>query len=125
MACRRCSSAPAGLPWSWRGGDGHEGLARVAAEAAVEAAALLAPGQDRHHVRLVAREPVSGAPVGCTGRAARRLLSPGPRSGPPLRVGRKRGQDQLFQRGCLRLHSGPQKPQEEAATFSLVWRGYW
>ena len=41
MACRRCSSSPAGLPWSWRGGDGREGLARVAAEAAVDAAALL------------------------------------------------------------------------------------
>ena len=91
MACRRCST-PAGLPWSWRAGDGHEGLARVAAEAAVEAAALLAPGQDRRHFRLVAREPVFGAPVGCTGRAARRLLSPGPLSGPPLRVGRKGGQ---------------------------------
>ena len=41
MACRRCSSSPAGLPWSWRGGDGREGLAQVAAEAAVDGPALL------------------------------------------------------------------------------------
>ena len=125
MACRRCSSTPAGLPWSWRGGDGHEGLARVAAEAAVDAAALLGIRAGLPHFRLVAREPVSGAPVGCTGRAARRLLSPGPPPGLPLHVGRKLGQDRLFQWGCLYLQSGPQKPQEEVAPFSLVWHGYW
>lgn len=34
MCLQKVFFYPAGLPWSWRGGDGHEGLARVAAEAA-------------------------------------------------------------------------------------------
>ena len=84
-----------------------------------------APGQGRRHFLLVARAPVSGAPVGCSRVSRASVLSPGPRPGPPLRAGRKRGLDWLFQRGCLSLQSCPQKPQEEAAAFPLVWRGYW
>lgn len=112
---------PAGLPWSWRGGDGHEGWLgwqrRPLWKQRLCWRLRAGPG---HHVRLLLREP-SGAPVGCTGREQRvGSCHPGLGSGPPLRVGRVSvGQDQLFQRGCLRLHSGPQKPQEEAATFSL------
>ena len=104
---------------------GAEGLAPVAAEATADAAALLCARAGPPP--LPPRRPGADVrgPSGMRRVSRASVLSPRPRPGPPLRAGRKRGLDQLFQRGSLSLQSGPQKPQEEAAAFPLVWRGYW
>ena len=104
---------------------GVEGLAPVSAEATVDAAALL--GARAGPPPLPPRRPGASVrgPSGLRRVSRASVLSPGPWPGPPLRAGRKRGLDWLFQRGCLSLQSCPQKPQEEAAAFPLVWRGYW
>ena len=62
--------------------------------------------------------------MGGAGLAALPLLSSGPRPGSPLRVGHK-GDRTGSEPGCLGLPSARRKTQEEAATFSLVWLGYW
>lgn len=120
MACKKVFFYSAGAMELARG-DGHEGLARVAAEAAVEAAALLAlgPRGPRHHVASLPGGSVR-APVELQRASSASAPVTRASSGPPMGVWDVAGTGTSSSSGAASVSTQALKPPGD---FTFPWFG--